>query len=83
MFNKEYKGPVHGFQLWVNLPAASKMDPPSFQDADPDALPLTTVPGGKIKARRDESNECAPRVHNARHKQIKNSTKIDFLVFII
>lgn len=30
---------MQGFQLWVNLPAANKMDPPVFQDASPEALP--------------------------------------------
>lgn len=34
-----YNGPVHGFQLWVNLPSHQKLDPPCFQDAMPDALP--------------------------------------------
>lgn len=39
-FDKTYTGTLHGFQLWVNLPAANKMDAPSFQDAEPEALPV-------------------------------------------
>eukprot|EP00747_Dinoflagellata_sp_TGD_P201241 gnl/TRDRNA2_/TRDRNA2_74722_c0_seq1.p1 gnl/TRDRNA2_/TRDRNA2_74722_c0~~gnl/TRDRNA2_/TRDRNA2_74722_c0_seq1.p1 ORF type:complete len:303 (-),score=51.05 gnl/TRDRNA2_/TRDRNA2_74722_c0_seq1:377-1246(-) len=38
-FDRSYTGPLHGFQLWVNLPSAQKMDPPCFQDAQPEALP--------------------------------------------
>ena len=29
---QESGGRVHGLQLWVNLPAAQKMDPPAYQD---------------------------------------------------
>ncbi|MEI7725418.1 MAG: pirin family protein [Bacteroidota bacterium] len=35
---KYEQGKMHGFQLWVNLPAASKMIPPRYQD----------IPAGKI-----------------------------------
>eukprot|EP00747_Dinoflagellata_sp_TGD_P194611 gnl/TRDRNA2_/TRDRNA2_62225_c0_seq1.p1 gnl/TRDRNA2_/TRDRNA2_62225_c0~~gnl/TRDRNA2_/TRDRNA2_62225_c0_seq1.p1 ORF type:complete len:310 (-),score=30.84 gnl/TRDRNA2_/TRDRNA2_62225_c0_seq1:232-1161(-) len=34
-----FEGMAHNFQLWVNLPAKEKMDPPCFQDALPEALP--------------------------------------------
>ncbi|EED36073.1 pirin family protein [Luminiphilus syltensis NOR5-1B] len=30
---------LHGFQLWFNLPAANKMDPPRYRDIGGDALP--------------------------------------------
>jgi len=42
-FDKAYTGPVHGFQLWVNLPSKNKMDPPCFQDAEPAALPVVQL----------------------------------------
>merc|ERR1719421_2011766 len=42
-FEKSYKGPVHGFQLWVNLPEKQKMDPPCFQDAESEALPVISL----------------------------------------
>lgn len=38
-FDPTYAGEIHGFQLWVNLPAAQKLDPPHFQDACCEALP--------------------------------------------
>eukprot|EP00929_Paragymnodinium_shiwhaense_P120582 TRINITY_DN92541_c0_g1_i1.p1 TRINITY_DN92541_c0_g1~~TRINITY_DN92541_c0_g1_i1.p1 ORF type:complete len:340 (+),score=58.34 TRINITY_DN92541_c0_g1_i1:53-1021(+) len=49
-FDKSYKGQVHGFQLWVNLPAAEKMAPPVFQDAEPEATPLVELAqGARVK----------------------------------
>mmetsp|Transcript_81703 Transcript_81703/g.212487 ORF Transcript_81703/g.212487 Transcript_81703/m.212487 type:complete len:327 (-) Transcript_81703:86-1066(-) len=42
-FDRKYTGLVHGFQMWVNLPAKEKMDPPCFQDAEPDALPVVEL----------------------------------------
>lgn len=32
-------GLLHGFQLWINLPRAHKMDPPAYQEFGPDAVP--------------------------------------------
>mmetsp|Transcript_39510 Transcript_39510/g.65518 ORF Transcript_39510/g.65518 Transcript_39510/m.65518 type:complete len:318 (+) Transcript_39510:116-1069(+) len=41
--DSSYDGPVMGFQLWVNLKAANKLDPPVFQNARPESLPLLTL----------------------------------------
>ncbi len=35
-----------GFQLWVNLPAAHKMDPPAYQEFEADQIPLESRDGG-------------------------------------
>ncbi len=40
---------VHGFQLWVNLPAAKKMISPRYQDVSKDTIP--TVVGDGYEAR--------------------------------
>ncbi|WP_417456430.1 pirin family protein [Kordiimonas sp.] len=40
---------VHGFQLWVNLPAAKKMISPRYQDVTKDTIP--TVVGDGYEAR--------------------------------
>ena len=32
-FDPTYDGPVQGFQLWINLKSANKLDPPEFQNA--------------------------------------------------
>ncbi|MFP3901750.1 MAG: pirin family protein [Acidimicrobiia bacterium] len=39
-------GLFHGIQLWVNLPAASKMTPPRYQDIDRGRVALVASPDG-------------------------------------
>ncbi len=39
-------GRMHGFQLWVNLPAAQKMIPPRYQGYEAYDIPSATLPGG-------------------------------------
>ena len=45
-WDPKFKGNIHGFQLWVNLPAEKKLDPPYFQDALADSLPPTQLADG-------------------------------------
>lgn len=33
-------GLLSGFQLWVNLPAAQKMEPPRYQEFEPEQIPI-------------------------------------------
>lgn len=33
------EGELSGFQLWINLPAAKKMDPPRYQEIEPEEVP--------------------------------------------
>ena len=43
-------GRLHGFQLWVNLPAREKMQPARYQDFLPEALPVLDLDAvGSIK----------------------------------
>jgi len=43
-------GRMHGFQLWVNLPAAKKMVAPRYQGYEADELAVVALPnGGSIK----------------------------------
>ena len=42
------EGRLHGFQLWVNLPAAQKMKAPEYAQAEAGELPVATLPGGII-----------------------------------
>jgi redox-sensitive bicupin YhaK (pirin superfamily) len=39
-------GLMHGFQLWLNLPAASKMIAPSYRDISAAEIPEVTTPEG-------------------------------------
>jgi hypothetical protein len=44
-------GTLHGFQVWVNLPARDKMIPPRYQDIAASRIPEATSDDGKIKVR--------------------------------
>lgn len=47
---KQEEGVMHGFQLWVNLPAAEKMTPATYNDIDADAIPEFQFDGVGIKS---------------------------------
>ena len=40
---------IHGFQLWVNLPATDKLKDPDYRQAQGAELPETEVPGGRVR----------------------------------
>ncbi len=44
-------GRMHGFQLWVNLPARDKMMKPRYQDVPALTIPEATSADGKVKVR--------------------------------
>lgn len=44
-------GRLHGFQLWVNLPAAEKMARPRYQDLRADAIPVARTDDGLATVR--------------------------------
>ena len=46
---KQEDGLMWGFQLWVNLPAKSKMTAPRYQDIDPAAIPEVKIEGGSVR----------------------------------
>jgi redox-sensitive bicupin YhaK (pirin superfamily) len=43
------EGIVYGFQLWVNLPAARKMDPPRYQEVSAATIPTVTLDGAAVR----------------------------------
>ena len=47
---KQTEGRMRGFQLWVNLPAAKKMQPASYSDVKSADIPVVAVKGACIKA---------------------------------
>jgi len=44
-------GRMHGFQLWVNLPARAKKIPPRYQDTPAAAIPEISIDGGAVTVR--------------------------------
>ena len=47
----ENGGLMHGFQIWVNLPAAHKMMSPRYQDIPSQDIPEVTSPNGEVWAK--------------------------------
>jgi quercetin 2,3-dioxygenase len=45
---EQVEGLVHGFQLWLNLPAKDKMREPSYADLQPENIPVANLEGGVI-----------------------------------
>ena len=47
---KQEEGRMHGFQLWLNLPASEKMTPATYNDLDAVSIPSYQLGGAKIKS---------------------------------
>lgn len=43
---EQQSGLLHGFQLWLNLPADEKMKPPAYRDIRADEIPAGSFAGG-------------------------------------
>jgi len=60
---KQENGLMRGFQLWINLPAANKMDTPEYQEYDSDAFPVIETSDYSIKIIIGQfANESSPIV---------------------
>lgn len=42
-------GNIYGFQLWVNLPAARKMDAPRYQEVSAGTIPVVRLGGASVR----------------------------------
>ncbi len=40
---EQHEGRMHGFQLWINLPAAEKMSPPNYREYDAQQIPVLNI----------------------------------------
>jgi len=45
---EQIEGRMRGFQLWVNLPASDKMNPPGYQDITVDSIPVIEAAGVRV-----------------------------------
>lgn len=45
---------LHGFQVWINLPAALKMSDPTYRDLQSDDIPELAFPGGMARLIADQ-----------------------------
>ncbi|MDO9189451.1 MAG: pirin-like C-terminal cupin domain-containing protein, partial [Sulfurimicrobium sp.] len=45
---QQENGRLHGFQLWINLPAREKMKPASYRDIQPEEIPRVELSGGGL-----------------------------------
>ncbi|MDI2126480.1 pirin family protein [Yinghuangia seranimata] len=62
---KAYRGePVHLLQLWVNLPAAHKMDEPRYQDLRADAMPVHREDGVEVRVFSGRSGDAVGPAFN-------------------
>ena len=62
---KQEEGLMHGFQLWVNLPAAEKMTPASYNDIDANSIPSYELNGVAIKSIAGELKVDGTKVSGA------------------
>ncbi len=46
---EQEQGLLHGFQLWVNLPAAQKMSAPHYQELGAGQIPIEHHPGSEVR----------------------------------
>lgn len=46
---QQVNGLLRGFQLWINLPAAHKLDDPAYQEFAADAFPVIEQAGASVK----------------------------------
>jgi redox-sensitive bicupin YhaK (pirin superfamily) len=45
---EQEEGLMSGYQLWVNLPASKKMNPPRYQEFEPDEIPMEELGDGTV-----------------------------------
>jgi len=45
----QQSGRLHGFQFWLNLPAAEKMKPAAYRDIQPEDIPPVKIAGGEVR----------------------------------
>lgn len=63
---QQVHGRLHGFQLWINLPAAEKMKPAAYRDIPTEDIPVVTLDGGtRIRIIAGEVTATGERIKGA------------------
>lgn len=75
-------GLLHGFQLWLNLPAAEKMKPASYQEYPSAQIPVVDLEGGgRVKLIAGELSHQGPTVHGPVTDSSTHPTYLDIELF--
>lgn len=61
---KQEDGVMHGFQLWINLPAANKMDDPEYQEYTAEAFPIVETDAATVKVVIGDFNGTASPIQD-------------------
>ena len=73
---EQEQGLLHGFQLWINLPASEKMSEPQYRDFPAEQIPTVTLANGAtVKAIAGEFAQADQRIQGA---VVGVSTKPDY-----
>jgi redox-sensitive bicupin YhaK (pirin superfamily) len=70
---KQKDGVMHGFQLWINLPAANKMDKPAYQEYTAEAFPIVETETATVKVVIGDFNGVASPIQD----EITNVSYLD------
>lgn len=62
---EQESGLMHGFQLWLNLPADEKMKDPAWRDIPPGEVPSVEIDGGSVRVIAGEYKGVTGAVHGA------------------
>lgn len=63
---EQEEGLLHGFQLWVNLPASEKMNPPQYREYAAEQIPAVTLEDGtRVKVIAGEFRHGQHRIQGA------------------
>lgn len=73
---EQSEGRLHGFQLWINLPAAEKMGPPAYREYTPEQIP--EVRFGAASSARVIAGEFAVGDESARGPVADVTTQPDY-----
>ena len=60
---EQQEGAMEGFQLWLNLPARTKMQPPAYRDIAPAEIPEWQGDGARVRVIAGTTHGVAGAVH--------------------